>query len=74
MTEAPLAHARQEAETQRDRPEVVERHDALVVVQTIEGPVDHAVDGPAGVVDQHVDASVIAQHRVDQPLAGSLVG
>ena len=56
-----LPHHRQQLEDQLHRPEVVELHRALEVVEAVVGERDRAPDRAAGVVDQDVDVAVLGR-------------
>ena len=62
MPAAPRAHLREQREDEPHRAEVVELHGPLVVVHALVGVVDGAPDRAAGVVHEHVDATVPGEH------------
>ncbi len=74
MSRPPGNHVRQESEDEVDRAEVVDRHDPVIVVGALHRVHGGAPDGPAGVVDQHVDVTVLRQYRFDQRVDRFLVG
>ncbi len=65
---------RQQPDDQLDRAEVVELHRAFEVVEAVVAERDRAPDRAAGVVDEHVDAAVVGEHPLDQPVDGLHVG
>ena len=58
----------------RSAAEVVELHGAFEIVEAVIELVDRAADRAAGVVDQEIDAAVIGDHFLDQPVAVFHVG
>ena len=61
-----VAHVRQQAEHQLHGGEVVEVDRALVVVEAVVAERDGAPDRASRVVDEHVDAGVVGQQRLDE--------
>ena len=66
MAGAPLGHARQDGHRDLHGGEIVQPHQPLEIVQAIVRVLDRAADRAAGVVDQHVDPAMLAQHLLDE--------
>jgi hypothetical protein len=63
-----VAHLGQQIEDQLHWPEVVDLHRPLVVVEAVIRAADRAADRPPGVVDQHIDLSVLLEHLRRHPI------
>ena len=68
------AHPGQDAENEAHRGEVVELHGALEVVEAVDRQLESATNRVPGVVDQHVDATVLGEDALDDAVACLEVG